>query len=383
MTVLKKISSVLIASLLIVCIPLSAFALSAEIGGDKIFVKENSIFFVPVTLKNNPGIMGFKINVRYDPKLLSLPTITKGTLTSSGMINEGIGVGEEGSFDVVWSNTENVIGDGSLFTISFNCAEKVDAESTKITLTFSQEDTFNEKYEDVELKCNDIEIIFGEKPSDYVETTEASSREVNGDDIILAVDTAMKKLDADSVSGLSGTEYAEIFDEVNKNLKTITGSEEQYFSSPDDIKGAYTESVKERFVNQTVSAVDASVIRNAAADALADAGAKDIASLDAGAKKKFVEKVEKALTEAAPDISPISGKLSDDEAVEAIQMLLDETDSIEENGVDLAAKVQAVKSVKTAKTFLIAAGCVLAAAVVVVLIAFIIKKKTNGGNKDE
>ena len=69
---------------------------------------------IPVTIKNNPGISGATLAVSYDKSVLTLTSVTKG------------GVFENGSYAaypetgvVQWYHTENVTGDGVLFTLQF------------------------------------------------------------------------------------------------------------------------------------------------------------------------------------------------------------------------------------------------------------------------
>lgn len=113
---------------------------------------------VPIYVENNNGIMGFKVNVRYDSSVLQNPSITRGDLTSAGMFNDSIGGTYEqtNEFFVLWSSDADVTGDGTLFVVHFQVAEDAIQGEYPISLTYSPEDTFNEAWEDVAFTCQPI-----------------------------------------------------------------------------------------------------------------------------------------------------------------------------------------------------------------------------------
>ena len=61
--------------------------------------------------------MGFKITVEYPVDKVEVKAVSRGELTSKGNFNTNFGI-NDGKFDVLWNNTENVNGDGTLFVIT-------------------------------------------------------------------------------------------------------------------------------------------------------------------------------------------------------------------------------------------------------------------------
>ncbi len=113
---------------------------------------------IPVMLKNNSGIMGFRLTFSYNANVLEPVSVERGEKLSGGNLEDSIGVTDENSFDVVWNSTDDLTENGSLFLITFNVKSPVDFQNADINITYSQEDTFNEKYEDVKLICNKINV---------------------------------------------------------------------------------------------------------------------------------------------------------------------------------------------------------------------------------
>ena len=74
------------------------------------------------------GFLGFSIllvaayfgygslSLKYDNKKIDVCSIIKGDVSSKGNFISNFGT-TDGSFDVVWNNTENVTADGVLFSI--------------------------------------------------------------------------------------------------------------------------------------------------------------------------------------------------------------------------------------------------------------------------
>lgn len=111
---------------------------------------------VPVMIKNNAGLVGFKMNVQYNPELMEPVSITGGTALS-GSFADNIGLYDD-YFTVLWTGTEDVIGNTTLFSITFNVVEGVESIEDELVLEYSQEDTFNESWEDVALNLENISI---------------------------------------------------------------------------------------------------------------------------------------------------------------------------------------------------------------------------------
>lgn len=349
-------------------IPISAYAAdTAVVYGEAVATQPNSIFFVPVSIKNNTGIMGFKITVRYDPALLTLPAVTRGTVTETGMLNDSVGASAEGVIDIVWTSDSAVAKDGTLFTVSFN-VDDVKAESTAISISYSQPDTFNEAYEDVVFECKEIPVSFGGK--DEAVTYPGEIKEPDYNDVIIAVDSAIKDMPFDSIKNIDRDFDPEILAGVNETIEIMTGTQD-YFSSVDEIIGAYKAATATDFVNTSVEAVDPGVIGDVVDNAVQSVGAATIDEIPADKKAEFVATVENGLREQAADVDIISDTLTEDEAIEAIRTLQSTNEENQSAGTKIISAVQKTENLLL-KIVIAAAAAIV---VVFAVIAVVIKKK--------
>ena len=126
---------------------------TASVYGDSVSCDAGEVISIPVYIKDNPGVMGFRITIDYPSQVFESPKVTKGKVTLNG------------SFDVLWSNTENVKTDGTLFTVELKVKDNAATNKYSVGISYDQADTFNEKWQDVKLSCTDVEVTVG----DYVE----------------------------------------------------------------------------------------------------------------------------------------------------------------------------------------------------------------------
>ena len=112
---------------------------------------------VPVIITNNPGIAGFRITMSYDEDVLTPVSVVKDSRLK-GNFNHSIG-DKSGSFDLLWTGVDNMVGEGTLFTVTFTVSK---TEDTVIGLSYDQGDTCNEDLEDVVLVPQDINISLKE-----------------------------------------------------------------------------------------------------------------------------------------------------------------------------------------------------------------------------
>ena len=140
---------------------------SGETNDTNVRVKEglsgeyNDTVTVPVNISNNKGIMGYMINVEYNPEQLEIVLAQRGT-SFPGNFNDTIGVDDTGAFSVLWNGTDNVSADGVLMTLTFKVLTDEPTVSP-ITITYSQDDTFNSDYDDVVLNCINGSINLNEE----------------------------------------------------------------------------------------------------------------------------------------------------------------------------------------------------------------------------
>ncbi len=137
----------------------SATSDSAVIYSDDIILGySGKSVYVPIYISNNKGLMGYKMKFEYDNSLLKPVSVTNSKLFS-GQFNDNIGVHDD-YFNVLWNNSSNETANGELFVIEFEVVGTVKTE-TQINVSYSQGDTFNEKYQDVKMTCDNITVNIG------------------------------------------------------------------------------------------------------------------------------------------------------------------------------------------------------------------------------
>lgn len=113
--------------------------------------KINTTVAVPICVKNNPGIAGYKIKICFDPTALSPESIIDGEFYQGEYNNLGF---KNGEITVIWVINKEDIDikeNGELFTVRF----KVLKEGVhNVSVTYSKADTFNKDFEELELVCN-------------------------------------------------------------------------------------------------------------------------------------------------------------------------------------------------------------------------------------
>lgn len=156
---MKKILTVLLSVVLILLACVNAGALSsADIYGDDIQTVPGSKISIPVYIKNNPGLMGYKIRISYDSSAITPIAVTQGTTLTGGMFDNSDFSASKAYFDVVWSSSSDVKADGLLFTVDFNVLPSAGGDYS-IKTSYSKDDTFNEKWEEVRLNCDTVNVF--------------------------------------------------------------------------------------------------------------------------------------------------------------------------------------------------------------------------------
>ena len=166
---MNKLLSVVLAIILIVS---NTFILSSALNeqDNLIYFDENisasvgEIKKIPIYILNNSGVMGFKLIFRYNAEILKPISVERGDVISSGMFNDNIDVDSGNEFYVIWSDNNNCSKDGVLFYVNFMVLQTNENE-TSVELSFSQDDTFNENWEDVHFLCNDLLICISGQSS--------------------------------------------------------------------------------------------------------------------------------------------------------------------------------------------------------------------------
>lgn len=192
---------------------ISAYAENTAVvyAGTPLVSVDNSIV-VPICIKNNPGLMGFKFSVKYSNGII-VNSVSKGTVTENGMFTDNLGV-NEGSIDILWNCSKKVKNDGSLFFIGLSA---VDVSKESISLSYSENDTFNEQFENVKLECQGITLT---KPdSEFVVPNDNIKRNAIIDNI---AEIVIKKNDSiPDVSKISDNQKEKIEEKFNSEAISV------------------------------------------------------------------------------------------------------------------------------------------------------------------
>lgn len=348
---------------------------SVTVSADKISLSQEEPVLIPIKIENNSGIMGFKMTVEYPVDKLDIKSVSRGEITAKGNFNTNLGI-NDGRFDVLWNNVDEIKTDGTLFLISAQAKTEI-KKDTEIKLSFSQPDTFNEKYEDVAFDCKNIVIS-----AKYIETTTQEKTTKNGEtttktptplDNSQILDAVKITLEQNGYENLKDVKDKDKFiKDFNKNLETITGSDEHNVTDFDTIKSMYNSAYEGEFITETTNNIDTDKIQSAVKEALDEFKVKSIDELDEKDKAMFVQRVEEKLKEQNPDTPNISEDLETVAALDIIEKLHESTDT-EDNQQDN-------ENNHSNKTIII----VVISVVLVVLIvsAIIILKKKKISNKD-
>ena len=320
---MKKTIAILMATILFISIAMSA--VSAEAGAS-VFAEnislENEATFVPVMISDNPGIMGFKITVKYPSDLVEITNVTVGGVTAKGNFIHNCGK-VDSQIDIIWFSSEQSVENGTLFALTAKAKPLLkEKESTTIILSYSQEDTFNEKYEDVELDCRSFSISYGQNeitdnnPSETENKNVTSTVEYSDSQIISAVDAAIADSDIESIDQMT-------FDNIISNLNTISGANSSGISTIDELKQRYREAVKNEYVKAVQTNIEPQIIAGSINNSLEQYGANSISDLTSEEAKSAIDEINKL----DKDLTDISKSISDNDMIDILNELLNEADA--------------------------------------------------------
>ncbi len=125
---------------------------------------------IPVYIRNNHGFMGFEMMIQYDPAIVTAKNVEVGKLLPNGLFDFSVDADKQGTIHVIFTNTEDIKNDGELFTIAFNVVS-TKVTTSQLTITTKQENTFNERWEDVQFNCSPG-ILSVNQPVEMITATE-------------------------------------------------------------------------------------------------------------------------------------------------------------------------------------------------------------------
>ena len=318
----KAIFFLLTLLTLLTTVPAITAGAVALLSADDVAVTNNTTL-IPVEISNNPGIMGFKVIARYSPEYLEILSVTAGSVTAKGNFIHNAGK-ETGQVDVIWYAAEQTAENGSLFILTVKPTEKfIEGESTQISLSFSQADTFNEQYEDVAFDCKSINVSYGKEaqltptiPASLKETTSEVS--ITDSQVIDAVDAALSNTESGNVDDIDSDTLAE----VNNNLRTIAGPNAPQISSVEELKEQYSVAQRNVYIEHAQIDVDPSLISNTLTNILNSRNSSSFSTLSEGEKGNAIAEAYEKMQEADGTLHDISNILTVDESAEMFDSLI-------------------------------------------------------------
>ncbi len=372
---MKKFLALIVTLLLIFQVNIIAFAdTTPTVFADDVVLTENETL-IPIKIEGNSGLMGFKFNVKYDSTKVKIKSVTKGDFCSKGNFVTNFGTNDS-TFDVVWNYTENITSDGTLFTLSAKSEDGANG-SSKIELSYSQPDTFDVTYKDVKLDCKSIDVSFSEASKTTTKvTTESNSTTVKSNTWVAddkqfmeAVDTTLRQEGVESLDDVKD-KYAFI-KELNKNLNTITGSNDNKIVDFDSLKDTYKNSYSNEFIKEVTNNIDDEKVQEILNDTLKEYGVDDVRKLSDEDKPKFIKEFQQKLQDEDADVPNISEDLSTDEAVDVISKLDKSTEP------DETEEVTSNEQSNSKNIWIIAGSVVAVIAVIAIIILLILKRKNR------
>lgn len=367
----------IIVMTVIMCL-MCTFSVCAE-ANTKIYAEEtklikDDIVLIPIEIENNSGIMGFKINVSYPTDCIKIVSVSRGSLTKSGNFNTNYGTAD-GTFDVLWNETSNINGDGSLFVIGVKALTYFDSKS--ISIGYSQDDTFDENWKDVIFTCEKINVSCNEdeqnitttssdKENDSVTSAENTVSYPNNEQIIDAVNITLEQFNAKTFDDIKDSEKIDFVSALNKNLNTIVGNSGETFQKFKEAKRRYDNAVEENFSQKAIDLIDGSEIKAAIDAALEDFDVGEISEIPEDKQKKFINSVENNLKTLNEDVPSITENVDEDTALTAVKKLYGNLKLVEASEDYIApSKIN----------FPVIIGAILITIAILIIVLIILKRK--------
>ena len=362
------------------------------VSSDNVHTKQGESFTIPIRLENNKGIMGFKITVQYPNEKLTLTNISSGSVTNGGLFNTTVMsyAAVNGSFDVVWSDTQDFTDDGTLFMLSFSVSEIADDCVCKIKLTYSQDDTFNESWQDVKLNCKAVSVRIGEPeetlpPETTEQTTEKNDDEkkvkVSDDYLISSVKSVLASFGVADINNVKEEQKTIVLEFVNNKLKSYDENVIT-FSTFEELKSAYNTAVKNQAEKLVNDSVDSNVVIEKADEVLNEFGAESFKDVPKDQKDDAVDKMLNSLSENNAEVHGFNDVTSSDDAAEVLDSIVE--NAIEQENSGIPVQQEDNTDTEDEGTLKIIIFVIIAVIVVVaVAVMLMINKKKRGVHNEK
>lgn len=311
---MRKFAAGVLSVLLMICFSICTFAVDYEVYGETVEANDGDVISIPVRLRDNKGIMGFKITVVYPSEVLSSPRVSSGSLTGKGTFNDSIKSTTKGKFDVVWSSTEDVNGEGTLFVMTFNVQKTGKEGPYPIKLLYSDDDTFNQEWKTVHLSCSPITINLNSKPLTSGSTQESittqtvsesnGTEQISDDLIIKSCEAVLESFGIRSIDDASADEKKSILAFVNNSIESQNPGSEK-IETVEDFENKYNQAIHNEAVKEVLASVDGDVILQTADELFEKYSVKSFGEIDSSQKKAAVQEFFQKLNESGAEIKNV------------------------------------------------------------------------------
>lgn len=321
----KTLCMIMIVAALFGC-TISAFASNnAVVYSEKAVTEKDTLCLVPVKIRGNKGIMGFRFTVKSTAKNVKIVSVKRGEVTKSGNFNTSLGIKED-EFDVLWNTTEDIKDDGTLFVLGIKADAYFDDQA--LELSYNKEDTFNEQWDEVPLTCEKIRISCAHSAPEHEETvgddkpgTTVESAALTDGQIVDGVQLTLDQMGEASLADIKPEDREKFVESLNKNLSAIIGSDQKVYTGFQDACLDYNSSYKSYFIDGVTGSISKESIKSVIEHALESSGHKTIDELNEGNGKTFLKNVEKDLRKLDPDLPSISNDVDVKTALSAVKKL--------------------------------------------------------------
>lgn len=324
---MKRIFSIIITIVLLYSCMLYAFAAgNTLVYSDKAVVEKNTISLIPVKIKNNTGIMGFRITVKSIAENVKVVSVKRGEIAKTGNFNTSFG-NKDDEFDVLWNSTEEIKDDGTLFIVGVKTDNFFERQT--LELSYTEKDTFNGKFEDVSLTCENIEISCVQgvttKQEEITEIEKSEKKNsfvgLTDEQIVDGVKLTLQQINKDSLDSIKPDDREKFVEMLNKNLQTMTNSTQNFYSNFQEAKLKYNSAYKSFFVDKVLNSAKNEDVKSAIEYALEKNNLKSINDLNEKNEVKFLKDVEKSLQDLNQDIPSVSDDVDSDTGISAVKKL--------------------------------------------------------------
>ncbi len=381
----KKLICVCFAVLVMTTFVITAFAADGPtVYSDAVVTTLKEQFVVPVSIKGNTGVMGFRITVKYPEAQFRLKNITSGSLTKSGLFNTTVSDFNQvkNTFDVVWSNTENVTGEGTLFMLTFETNGYADYGDYKIELSFSQDDTFDEQYKPVTLKCEPVTVKIADakgyakqQSSQTATAAEKSAGKPVADDYLIAsVQAVMESFGEIDIANITDASQQESIVKFVNSRDLAYSSDAKQYQSFDELKADYNKALTNDAVTKVLESVDGDKIITLSDTILKKYGADTFSELSAEDKKAAVGEAVDAIAGEGGETRNFASVSDEDDAAQMLDGILSGAEEEQKSGIQVP---DAKPKLKMWMIILIAAAGVIVVAACIAAVVIYKKKKSE------